>query len=338
MSPLTRKIGTDSVPAIGLGVMRISVFYGTPESDEERFKLLDAALHEGSTFWDTAAYYGDNEELIGRWFKHTGKRDNIFIATKIGFSRAGTNNDPEFLRAGLENSLKNLGIDTIDLLYIARIQRSIPIEKTIAVMAEFVKAGKIKHIGLSECSAATLRRAHAVHPISAVQVEYSPFALDIEGEKNGLLKACRELGVTVVAYSPLGRGVLTGAYVSSTSTNYDFHPEDVRRRFPKYSKENFPNILNLVKDLEEIAKKHNVTSGQVTLAWILAQGDDIIPIPGTKSVKYLKENYNSAKVNLTVDEINAIRASAQRLESVGGGLPRYPEGLLDDLFANTVEP
>uniref|UniRef100_A0A8H8CGA7 NADP-dependent oxidoreductase domain-containing protein n=1 Tax=Psilocybe cubensis TaxID=181762 RepID=A0A8H8CGA7_PSICU len=295
--------------------------------------LFDAALAEGSTFWDTAAYYGDNEELIGRWFKHSGKRDKIFIATKGGFTRAGTNNDPEFLKAALESSLKNLGVDTIDLYYLARIQRTIPIEKTVAVLAEFVKAGKVKYIGLSECSAATLRRAHAVHPITAVEVEYSPFALDIEGEKNGLLKTCRELGVAVVAYSPLGRGVLTGAYKSPD----DFHPDDSRRKLPRFSNEAFPYILSLVDVLQDIAKAHNATPGQVTLAWILAQGEDIIPIPGTKTVKYLSENAGAVNFKLTAEEIKSIRQSAQNLELVVGDLPRYPDGLAGDLFADTIE-
>ncbi|KAH9477386.1 Aldo-keto reductase str7 [Psilocybe cubensis] len=302
-------------------------------SDEERFKVLDAALEAGCTNWDSSDIYGDSEELLGKWFKRTGKRDQIFLATKFGVTPQGANGTPKYVRSAVESSLKKLGIDTIDLYYIHRIDQTVPIEITMRALAELVKEGKVRYIGLSEMSAATLRRAHAVHPVAAIQIEYSPFYLDIENDKVALLKTCRELGIAVVAYSPLGRGMLTGTYKSHD----DIPDGEWRKTIPKFSRENFPNILKLVSEFQEIGKSHGATAGQVALAWLLAQGDDIIPIPGTKKIKYLKENIAAADVSLTQDEIARIRNLAEAVNAAVGDLERYPVGDMVTLLADTPE-
>lgn len=217
-------------------------------------------------------------------FERTGHRKDIFLATKFGLTadpNRRVNGSPDHVRAAITSSLKRLGVDQIDLYYLHRADPLEPIENTVGAMAELVKEGKVKYLGLSECSADTLRRAHAVHPISALQVEYSPFTLDIEDPKIGLLKVARELGVAIVAYSPLGRGLLTGQFKGPE----DFEAGDFRLTVARYSKENFPNILKLVDGLKGIGEKHGATAGQVALAWLLAQGDDVLPIPGTRSVK-----------------------------------------------------
>jgi len=334
MSLPTRKIGQDDVTAIGFGLMGLSAFYGPIESDEDRFKVLDAAVEAGCTNWDSADVYGDSEDLVGKWFKRTGKRNDIFLATKFGIYRnrdanRTINGDPEYVRSAVERSLKRLGIETIDLYYLHRADPTVPIEITVGAMAELVKEGKVRYIGLSEVSAETLRRAYAVHPIAAVQVEYSPFTLDIEYENWGLLKACRELGVAVVAYSPLGRGMLTGTYKS----NKDIPADDWRKTIPKFGDENFPNILKLVNGFEELGKKHNATAGQVTLAWLLQQGDDIIPIPGTKKIKYLKENLGAADIKLSTEEVAHVREIASKADATVGD--RYPASSMQHLFADT---
>jgi len=329
MSLPTRKIGKDNVTAIGFGLMGLSAYYGPIENDEERFKVLDAAIEEGCTFWDSADIYGDTEDLVGKWFKRTGKRDQIFLATKFGITPSGSNGTPEYVRSSAEKSLKRLGVETIDLYYLHRADRNTPIEKTVGAMAELVKEGKVRYLGLSEISSATLRRAHAVHPIAAVQVEYSPFSLDIEDEDIALLKTCRELGVTVIAYSPLGRGMLTGTYKSHD----DIPDNDWRKAVPRFSEKNFPNILKLVKGLQELGEKHHATAGQVTLAWLLAQGNDIIPIPGTKKIKYLRENLGALNVKLTPAEVAEVREISKRADAAQGD--RYPLSMKDMLFADT---
>ncbi|OBZ77663.1 Aldo-keto reductase yakc [NADP(+)] [Grifola frondosa] len=235
MSPLpTRKIGNAHVSAIGYGTMGLAVGYGPALPDEDRLKVLDAVYANGCTNWDTADVYADSEVIIGKWLKMTGKRNEIFLATKGGMvlEARGGNGEPEHIRAAIESSLERLGVDYVDLYYLHRADQTVPIELTVRAMAEFVKAGKVKYLGLSECSAETLRRAHAVHPISALQVEYSPFTLDIEDEKIGLLKTARELGVTIVAYSPLGRGLITGRYRGPE----DFGETDFRRMVPRYER------------------------------------------------------------------------------------------------------
>lgn len=240
--------------------------------------------------------------------------------------------DPEYVHEAINRSLSRLGVDYVDLYYLHRADRTVPIEHTVAAMAELVRAGKVKHIGLSEISASTLRRAHAVHPISAIEVEYSPFTLDIEDESIGLLKTARELGVKIVAYSPLGRGLLTGRYKSPD----DFGEGDFRKLVPRYSKENFPKILELVDGLKEIGKKYDATAGQISLAWVLAQGEDVIPIPGTTKLQNLKENMDAGKIKLSPEDVQAVREVADKANAAQGD--RYPEAYMKALFADTPLP
>ncbi|KAL1941876.1 hypothetical protein VTO73DRAFT_6876 [Trametes versicolor] len=329
----TRKIGQTDVTAIGYGAMGISVFYGTPKTDEEGMKILDAVYENGCTNWDTADAYGNNEEIIGKWFKKTGKRNDIFLATKFGFAHGSKDRfvyaPPEYVPKALEKSLSRLGVDSIDLWYLHRADPTVPIELTVGAMAEQVKAGKVKYLGLSEVSAETLRRAHAVHPISAIQVEYSPFALDVEDEQVGLFKAARELGVAIVAYSPVGRGLLGGQIKSRA----DLDEGDRRRILPRFSDENFPKILKLVEGVKAIAAKYNAKPGQVALAWLLAQGDDVIPIPGTTKVENLKENLASFDLKLSAEDVAEIRRIAEVADKTLG--PRYYEAGMQLLFGDT---
>ncbi|KAI9831474.1 MAG: hypothetical protein M1819_005073 [Sarea resinae] len=331
----TRQLGKDGpkVTAIGFGAMGLSAFYGKTASDEERLKVFDRAYELGQTFWDSADIYGDSEDLIGKWFKKTGKRDEIFLATKFANAvnpdgSRKIDSSPEYCKAAAEKSLKRLGIKTIDLYYCHRLDQKTPIEKTVQAMADLKKEGKIRYLGLSECSAESLRRAYAVHPIAAVQMEYSPFSLDIESPQTNLLKTCRELGVAVVAYSPLGRGFMTGQYKGPE----DFDENDFRRVQPRFSKENFPKNLELVEKLKSIAEKKGCTAGQLTLAWLLAQGDDILPIPGTKKVKYVEENLGALNVTLTPEEEKSIRQSIESCEIHGS---RYAQVAGLSLFADT---
>ncbi|CAE6448287.1 unnamed protein product [Rhizoctonia solani] len=326
----TRRIGKDNVTAIGFGAMGIGgLDYGAPGDDETRFKVLDRLVELGCTNWDTADIYGDSEALLGKWFKRTGKRNQIFLASKFGITPERPNGSPQYMKQKLNQSLELLGVDTIDLYYVHRIDHTIPIETTISALAELVKDGKIRYIGLSEPSPTTLRRAHKVHPIAAIQVEYSPFVLDIE-QKGHLLETARELGVAVVAYSPLGRGLLTGQITS----NADIPDYDMRKRISKYSQANFPKILSLVNKFKEIGERYNATSGQVTLAFMLAQGDDIIPIPGTKKIKYAEENIGALKVKLTPEDIQAIRQVIIETEITGN---QYPEAYMGWLYRDTPE-
>jgi aryl-alcohol dehydrogenase-like predicted oxidoreductase len=262
------------------GAMGLSSGYGKVGDNSQRFKVLDHALSCDSTFWDTSDVYADNEDLLGAWFKHSGKRDQIFLCTKFGVTidaegKPSIRSDKAYVKEACERSLKRLGVDKIDLFYCHRVDMKTPIEETVAAMAELKKEGKIGAIGLSEISAATLRRACKVYPVDALQIEYSPFSIEIESPEINLLKTCRELGVTVVAYSPLGRGFLTGQIKSPD----DFEEGDFRKHAPRYSKENFPKNLKLVTALEGWAKTKGCTTGQLALAWLLAQGPDIIPIP-----------------------------------------------------------
>ncbi|EMD39724.1 hypothetical protein CERSUDRAFT_81102 [Gelatoporia subvermispora B] len=331
MSLPQRKVGDATVSAVGYGFMGLSAFYGKIAPTEERLKMVDAVYDSGVTFWDTANVYGDSEDLLGEWFRRTGKRNNIFLATKFGLGSPGrvVNGEPEYVRQAIDESLKRLGVEHVDLWYLHRPDPVVPIELTVGAMAEAVKAGKVKYLGLSECSVDTLRRAHAVHPITALQVEYSPFTLDIEDPKIGLLKAARELGITIVAYSPLGRGLLTGKYNSPD----DFEEGDWRRNVARYSKENFPNILKIVDGLRAIGERHGATPGQVSLAWLLAQGDDIIPIPGTTRVSALKENNEAVKIKLSTEEVEEVRQLVNKADAANG--PRYPAAMIDVLFGNT---
>jgi len=306
------------VPQLGFGLMGLSAYYSGAPSREDAFKVLDHAANTGCTFWDTSDVYGDNEDLVADWFKKTGRRDEIFLATKFGIA-IGDNGVPEikgtaeYVHAACEKSLKRLGVATIDLYYQHRVDASTPIETTVKALAELVKSGRIRYIGLSECSSATLRRANAVHPITAVQIEYSPFSLDIEHDDIGLLATCRELGVAVVAYSPLGRGLLTGTIRKWE----DIEADDVRRHMPRFYKENFHKNIDLVDKLQDIAKEKGVSTSQLALAWVMAQGTDIFPIPGTKKIKYLDENLGSLNVKLSKEEEREVRELVNAAEVKG---------------------
>ncbi|KAH8818690.1 NADP-dependent oxidoreductase domain-containing protein [Flagelloscypha sp. PMI_526] len=331
----TAKIGFTDIPAIGLGLMNLSHTYGPAGTDEERLEFLDSAFQSGATHWDTADVYGDTEDLVGKWFAKTGNRSKIFLATKFGFVTEPRmiNGEPEYVKAAFAQSLSRLGVDQIDLFYAHRADKTVPIEKTVGAMAELVKEGKVKYLGLSEVSSSTLRRAHAVHPISAVQVEYNPFSLDIEREEIGLLETCRELGIAIVAYSPVGRGLLSGQITSPD----DFDENDWRKTVPRYSEDNFPRIMKVTETLKSIGVKHGVSATQVDLAWLVAQsipGCPIIPIPGTRKIKYVKENHNSTDVNLSKEDIEAIRKVAEEADKAAVG-DRFPEGLKETLFVDT---
>ncbi|KAG9767505.1 Aldo/keto reductase, partial [Aureobasidium melanogenum] len=332
----TRKLGKNGpeVTAIGFGTMGLSAFYGTPKPDEERYALLDHIYQSGELFWDTADMYGDSEDLLGRWFKRNpGAREKIFLATKFAnyqdpkTGERSVRNEPEYIREACERSLKRLGVDHIDLYYCHRLQADQPIEITVKVMKELQDAGKVKYLGLSECSADSLRRACKVAHIDAVQMEYSPFSLEIEDY--GLLQACRELGVATVAYSPLGRGFLTGAIKSPD----DFEEDDFRRLAPRFSPENFPKNLKLVNEIKNLAEQKGCTPGQLVLAFLLAQGDDIIPIPGTTKIKNFDENMAALNVKITKEDNDKIRA-AINAASVHG--ERYPKAFGTALFVDTV--
>ena len=314
-----RKLGELQVSALGLGCMGMSDFYGETD-DTESFRTLDYALDHGINFLDTADMYGPhtNEELLGRYLQ--GKRDQVILATKFGIMRTrtqwnGINGRPEYVKQAIEGSLKRLQTDHVDLYYLHRVDPSTPIEETVGAMGELVKAGLVRYIGLSEVSAETLRRAHAVHPITAVQSEYSLWTRDPE---NGLMNALRELGVGLVAYSPLGRGFLTGAF----QTPDDIPADDFRKHNPRFQGENFFKNLELVKKIEEFAAAKNATPAQVALAWVLAQGQDIVPIPGTKRVKYLQDNLGSVNVSLSQDELAALDHIAPK--DIAAGL-RYAD-------------
>ncbi|KAI5455510.1 hypothetical protein NCC49_000318 [Naganishia albida] len=331
-----RQLGKQGpqVTAIGFGTMGLSAFYGKVDSDEERFKVLDRAYELGESHWDSADIYGDSEELLGKWFARTGKRSEIFLTTKFankvlggGGAKREIDSSPEYCREACEKSLKRLGTDYIDLYYCHRVDKKTPIEKTIEAMAQLQKEGKIKYIGLSEVSADTLRRACKIHHVDAVQLEYSPFSLEVE--QFGLLDACRELGVALVAYSPLGRGMLTGKYTKPT----DFEEGDFRRINPRFSEENFPKNLRAAEAIGHIAERKGCTAGQLSLAWLLAQDPLVIPIPGTKKIKYLEENVKALEVRLTEEESLEIRKALENASAQGS---RYPEAMLSALFANTV--
>ena len=320
----TRSLGTKGLETfpIGLGCMGMSEFYG-PSNDAESTATIHRALELGVTMLDTADMYGPfrNEELVGQAIK--GKRDRVIIATKFGVVRdpdkpglRGINGRPEYVRRSCEGSLKRLGVETIDLYYQHRVDRDTPIEETIGAMAELVREGKVRWIGMSEASVETIRRAHKVHPIAAVQTEYSLWTRDPE---NGLLDALRQLGIGFVAYSPLGRGFLTGAIKRVE----DLAADDFRRQNPRFQGENFAKNLDLVATVEELAKEHKCTPAQMALAWVLAQGDDIVPIPGTRHRKRVEENVGALKVVLSESDLERIKAAVPQGAAAGD---RYPEG------------
>ncbi|MGV8859944.1 MAG: aldo/keto reductase [Pseudomonas sp.] len=306
----TRQLGTNGpqVSAIGLGCMGMTDFYTTGTDTKEAIATLHRALELGVTLLDTADMYGPhtNEELIGQAIR--GKRDQVFLASKFGFVRdasdptaRGVNGSPEYIRSAIDGTLKRLGIETLDLYYQHRIDPQISVEESVGAMAELVKAGKVRYLGLSEASASTLERAHKVHPISALQTEYSLWSRD--PEENGSLETCRRLGIAFVPYSPLGRGFLTGTLKSPD----DFAADDYRRSSPRFQGENFAKNLLLVEKVQKLAAEKGVSAGQLALAWVLAQGNDIVPIPGTKRRKYLEENVAALAIKLSQNELQALK-------------------------------
>ena len=317
-----RALGTQGlkVSALGLGCMGMSEFYGAGD-EAESVATIHRALDLGCTFLDTADMYGPwkNEELVGRAIR--GRRGQVTLATKFGIMRSedagfrGVNGRPEYVREAAEGSLRRLGVDHIDLYYQHRVDPQVPIEETVGAMSRLVEEGKVRFLGLSEAGPETVRRAHAVHPISALQTEYSLWSRDPEDE---ILPALRELGIGFVAYSPLGRGFLTGRF----RTIDDLPADDYRRTNPRWQGENFQKNLDLVKHVESLARSKGCTASQLALAWVLARGEDIVPIPGTKRRKYLEENLAAIEVELTPGDLARIDEIAPQGVAAG---TRYPE-------------
>lgn len=324
------KLGTQGleVSVMGLGCMGMSEFYGATE-EKESLATLDRALELGVDFLDTADAYGPftNESLLGKALK--GRRDRVVLATKFGLKRTGNphqrviEGSPEYVKQACEASLQRLGTDHIDLYYQHRVDKNVPIEDTVGAMARLVEEGKVRYLGLSEAGPETLKRAHAVHPISALQTEYSLWSRDAE---DAVLPAARELGIGFVAYSPLGRGFLTGRYRSLE----DFDADDYRRLSPRFQGENFAKNLALVDRITEMARDKGVLPSQLALAWVLSRGQDIAPIPGTKRRRYLEENVAAADVALSRDELERIEALAPK--GAAAGL-RYPEAMMNSVNA-----
>ncbi|KAI9318612.1 pyridoxine 4-dehydrogenase [Dichotomocladium elegans] len=328
---IQRSVGDKTFNGIGLGCMGLEVakdppmgsmsdWYGADRDDDKSLQVLERAIDIGCTFWDTANAYGmgDNERLLGRVLK-TSARDKVFVSTKFGVVRdpatgafLTVNGRPEYVRSCFEESTKNLGVDVVDMYYYHRVDPDVPIEETVAAMAELVKEGRVRFLGLSECTADQLRRAHKVHPITAIEMEYSPWVLDIE--TNGVLDAARELRVKIVCYSPLGRGFLTGKIRSAD----DLAPDDIRRKFPRYYPENFQKNLDIVDKISALAARKGVTTSQFVLAWVLAQGDDFIVIPGTTKIDRLEENARASEIVLTPKEIDEMRQVITIAQVAGG--------------------
>jgi len=324
-----RKLGNTGlvVSAMGLGCMGMSEFYG-PTDEAEAIGTIHRALELGIDFLDTADMYGPfkNEELVGKAIR--GRREKVIIATKYGIVRdpnnpsvRGISGKPDYVRKSCEDSLRRLGVETIDLYYQHRVDPNTPIEETVGAMAELVKQGKVRYLGLSEAGVETMRRAVKVHPIAALQTEYSLWSRDPE---DNILRTCRELGIGFIAYSPLGRGFLTG----QIKTFEDLALDDYRRTSPRFQGENFQKNLDLVRSVEEIAREKGCKPSQLALAWVLAQGDDIVPIPGTKRRTYLEENVAAFDVKLTAADLVRINSALPQGAAVG---TRYPEAMMNAL-------
>jgi aryl-alcohol dehydrogenase-like predicted oxidoreductase len=320
----TRALGKLPVSAMGLGCMGMSEFYG-PTDEAEAIATIHRALDLGVTLLDTADMYGPytNEELVGRAIR--GRRDQVVLATKCGIVRdpkdralRGINGRPEYIRAACDGSLRRLGVDRIDLYQLHRVDPQVPIEESVGAMGELVRTGKTRFIGLSEAGPRTLRRAHATHPITSLQSEYSLWSRDPE---EAILPTCRELGIGFMPYSPLGRGFLSG----SIKRFEDLAADDFRRYSPRFQEENFAKNLALVARVEEIANAKGCTAAQLALAWVLAQGDDVVPIPGTKRRQYLEQNLGALSVRLSAEDLSRLDAACPPGAAAG---PRYPEPMM----------
>ncbi|MTJ64705.1 aldo/keto reductase [Nocardia seriolae] len=318
----TRKLGELTVSAQGLGCMGMSFAYGAHDNDAESIATIHRALDLGVTLLDTADVYGPetNERLVGRAI--ADRRDKAVLATKFGIvwgeqGAMGARGDAAYVTQSCDESLTRLGVDHIDLYYQHRVDPNTPIEETWGALSELVQAGKVRYLGISEASVDSIRRAHAVHPVTALQSEWSLWTRDIEPE---ILPACRELGIGIVPFSPLGRGFLTGAITSTT----DLPADDMRRRLPRFSEGNFDRNLAIVAALRELADEKGVTPGQLALAWVQSRGDDVVPIPGTKRRTYLEQNVAATDITLTVEDLARVEAAAP-VDAVAGA--RYPEEL-----------